>query len=53
VPEKEQPFRFLTIPASRFSKCEYCCIKGCEGCALKYTEELTLNDLVRDDTKKI
>jgi hypothetical protein len=24
VEEKEQPFRFLAIPASRYSKCDFC-----------------------------
>ena len=41
------------IPASRYSSCDFCGEKGCEGCPLKYDEKKTVGEFLKDDTKGI
>ena len=36
VEKKEQPLRLLAIPFSRYSVCEYCGKKNCDGCEVPY-----------------
>ena len=35
---KEQKIRFLAIPTTRYSACEYCGQKGCDGCQIPYDD---------------
>lgn len=43
VDKKDQPLRLLMIPTSRYATCEFCGKKNCDGCVLKYSDELFIN----------
>jgi hypothetical protein len=34
----DQPVRLLAIASSKYTPCEYCGKKGCEGCLVPYTD---------------
>ena len=40
--KNEQPVRLLSIPFSKYSPCEYCGKKNCEGCPIPYDENTLL-----------
>lgn len=37
--EKEVPIKFLYIAKTRYSSCEFCGTKGCEGCIIPYDKD--------------
>ena len=49
----EQKLRFLAIPTTRYSPCEYCSSKGCDGCPIPY-DDTPLNKYIdRVDEDKL
>ena len=50
--EKEQPLRVLMIPVSRYSTCDFCKKKSCDGCVLPY-EDKKFGEIVPDEDEKV
>ena len=52
IEHKEQPMRVLLIPASRFSNCDYCGKKSCDGCQLPF-EEKKFGEVIPENDQKV
>lgn len=46
VDKADQRLRLLAIPTTRYSPCEYCSQKGCDGCSIPY-DDTTLETFVK------
>ena len=44
--------RVLMIPASRYSTCDYCKKKSCDGCVLPYDHK-KFGEFIPDDVDKL
>jgi hypothetical protein len=47
VDRQDQPVRLLAIAFSRYSNCEYCGKKSCEGCDVPYDDTITLGEFTK------
>jgi hypothetical protein len=50
VDEKDELFRILLIPVSRYYTCGYCNSKQCTGCKLPYNDQI-FSEYVKYDAK--